>query len=672
MKKLFYYDGCSCGCHSHEQKHAEKAHACHTEVHAHGACGEHEHVHEEHDCSCGCGHDHHHDHSHGGCACCGEEPTDRKEWIVLGIAAALFLLSFFVPNVPKLLLLALVYAVIGIPVLSHAVRGIFAGHPFDEEVLMAVATIGAIAIGDYAEATAVMLFYRVGEAVHGLAVQRSRARIGEAVALHPDYATVLRDGAAVAVDPESVAVGEWIRVGVGERVPLDGVVVMGESRLDCSSLTGESATVAVQVGDAVQAGTVNTVSQLTVQTTALAKDSATGRLLRAIEDAAENKPKLERFITRFSRIYTPCVIAGAVLLAVLPPLLGAGAFSEWLRRALTFLVISCPCALVLSIPLTFFAGLGVSSKHGILFKGADALEAAARVKTAVFDKTGTLTDGVFAVQRVQAEGLSQEELLSYAAAVEAESPHPIAAAICDAAKTEHAAQQIKEHVGRGVSGVVNGKNVLVGTARLLEEHGVSALPHEGILVAIDGVCVGSIEVGDKLRDSAAEAFRQLTCDGLRTAVLTGDHAAAAEKVAAALGADAVYAKLLPEDKLRIIRSLREDWGAALFLGDGINDAPVLAGADIGMAMAEHGTEMAAEAADALLLSEDLSRIPFALRVGRRTVRVAKENIVLALGIKVAALVLAACGIANMWIAVLADVGAALLCVMHALRVFRTE
>ena len=676
MKKLLHQESCGCGCGCHE--HAEHVHE-HKHQHDHGHTHEHTHKHE-HDhsaecgSSCGCGHAHMHDHghSHGGCACCGEEPMDRREWIILACAAVLFLASFFAPEIPKLILLAAAYCIIGFPVLLHAVRGIFAGHPFDEEVLMAVATVGAIAIGDYAEAVAVMLFYRVGEAVQGLAVQRSRKRIGEAVALHPDHAHVLLDGSVVDMDPEAVAVGSLIRIGVGERIPLDGIVVEGESRLDCSGLTGESATVAVYVGSDVQAGSVNAVSALTVCTTALAEDSATGRLLSAIEDAAENKPKLERFITRFSRIYTPCVIAAAVLLAVLPPLLGFGAFSEWLRRALTFLVISCPCALVLSIPLTFFAGLGVSSKNGVLFKGADALESAARVKALVFDKTGTLTDGVFAVQKVVSDDLCEKTVLRLAAAAEADSPHPVATAIRAAADEIPSAENRQEHAGCGVSAVVEGKTVLVGNARLLEENGVECKPFAGILVAVDGVCVGGIEVSDRLRETAADAFREIKREKLYTAILTGDRKEAAMPIAAELGADAVYAGLLPEDKLQLIRSIRSEQGAALFLGDGINDAPVLAGADIGMAMAEHGTEMAAEAADALLLTEDLTRVPFAVRVGKRTVRVARENIALALGIKAAALLFAAFGIANMWIAVIADVGAALLCVMHALRVFRTE
>ena len=657
MRRLLHHDGCSCGhCdtpHKHAQHH-EHTHRGHDHGHDHG------HAHRGHDCH------------HGGCGCCGEETADRSEWIRIGCVAAVFLASFFVPTVPKLILLAAAYAVIGLPVLLHAVCGLLAGDPLNEELLMAAATVGAIGIGDHAEAVAVMLFYCVGEAVQGIAVQRSRKRIGEAVALHPDRAHVLRDGALEDAAPEDVAVGERILVKVGERIPLDGIVAEGESRLDCASLTGESATVAVRAGSPVQAGTVNTVSQLVIVTTALAVDSATGRLLRAIEDAAENKPKLERFIARFARVYTPCVIAGAVLPSVIPPLCGLGTFAEWLRRALTFLVISCPCALVLSIPLTFFAGLGVSSKHGVLFKGADALEAAARVSVAVFDKTGTLTDGVFAVQRVTAEEMSAEELLALAAAAEANSPHPVAAAVRAAAKDIPAAEQLKEHAGRGVSAMVNGKAVLVGNARLLEENGVAIKPFAGILVAVDGVCVGGIEVGDRLRDSAAEAFAELKRAGIRTVILTGDRSEPAEQAAASLKADAVHAKLLPEEKLEKLREIRKDHGAALFLGDGINDAPVLAGADIGMAMAERGTEMAAEAADALLLSEELTKIPFALRVGRRTVRVARENIVLALGIKLAALLLAALGIANMWIAVLADVGAALLCVMHALRVFRTE
>ncbi len=617
--------------------------------------------HEDHCLACENEHGHVHEYR--------EDELSLKTILPIAAGTIFFIISFFTDGLMKIVLLGAAYLLIGLPVLIEAVSGLIHGHPFDEQVLMGIATVGAICIGEYTEAVSVMLFYRIGEWLQDLAVDRSRDRIGDAVSLHPDKVRVLRDGKEEAVAPDEVSPGERFVTGVGERIALDGVIIRGESRLDCSSLTGESATVAVGVGDEVLAGTMNTVSSLEIEVLRGSEDSATGRLLHSIEEASENKPALERFITRFSRIYTPCVVVAAVMLALIPILLNQNA-STWVHRALMFLVISCPCALVLSIPLTFFAGLGLMSKHGVLFKGADRMEAMGKIRAVVLDKTGTLTDGQFTVLNVETDGMDREELLRYSAAVEMESPHPVADAIRKTVKDPYIAENLKEHAGKGVSGTVDGKEVLVGNSRLFEEYSVERKDFPGILVSVDGVCRGGIEVGENVRASAALAVDEWNREVGYTALLTGDRMEPAMKVAEELGISEVHAHLMPEDKLTVLERIRNEHGSVLFLGDGINDAPVLAGADVGVAMAEHGTEMAAEAADALLLTGNLLDLSFAYRGSKYTARIAKQNIVLALVIKAAALFLAAIGVVTgMWVAVVADVGAALLCVFNALRVF---
>ncbi|MEA5047226.1 MAG: heavy metal translocating P-type ATPase [Eubacteriales bacterium] len=535
---------------------------------------------------------------------------------------------------------------------------------------MSVATIGAIALGDFAEAAAVMIFYGIGEGLQEAAVRSSRRRIADAVELHPDKARRVENGKAETVRPEEVAVGETILVKVGERIPLDGEVAGGESLLDVSMLTGEPRPAHVKTGDEVQAGALNTSGPLTIRVTKPAGESSTSRLLRAVEDATKNKPAIERFITKFSRVYTPSVIAAAALLAVLPPLFGLGSWSEWIGRALIFLVISCPCALVLSIPLTFFAGLAITSKNGVLFKGADALERLPRVKAVVLDKTGTLTEGEFEVQRVESAGLPEAELLALASAAEQSSLHPIAAAVVRADSRGLTASGTREIAGKGVIAMVGGKSVAVGNRALMEELGVSVPSDASVLVSVDGAYAGAIYVGDRVRESAKAAIAELNAKVGYTAILTGDGAAAAGAVGGELGVTEVFASLQPAEKLDVMRSVRTRVGSTLYVGDGINDAPVLAGADVGIAVGLGGTDMAAEAADALLLTHDLTRLPFAIHAAKRTVRKARSNIAIALGIKTAALVLGALGIAGMWVAILADVGAALICVLNTLTLFR--
>lgn len=605
--------------------------------------------------------EHGHDHEHGG--------VEASEFITIGIAIALLIGSVFLSGWLQISLRIASYLLAGYEVLIRAATGLVKGRFFDENVLMSIATIGAIVLGDYAEAAAVMIFYGIGEGLQVAAVRSSRKRIAEAVELHPDQARRVVNGEQAMVRPEEIAVGESILVKVGERIPLDGEVVAGESLLDVAMLTGEPKPMFAKAGTEVSAGAVNTSGPLTIRVTKIAAESSTSRLLRAVEDATKHKPEIERFISRFSRYYTPAVIAAAALLAILPPLFGAGAWSEWIRRALIFLVISCPCALVLSIPLTFFAGLAISSKAGLLFKGADALERLPRVKAVVLDKTGTLTEGEFEVQRVESVSLPEAELLALASAAERHSLHPIASAIAKADTKGYIAESSQEIAGKGIVATILGKRVAIGNRALMADEGAKTDSEASILVAIDGVYAGAIHVGDRVRETSRAAIAQLNEMVGYTAILTGDGEAAANEVGNALGVKAIFASLQPADKLNIMRDIRSKVGNTMFVGDGINDAPVLAGADIGVAIGLGGTDMAAEAADALLLTRDLTRLPFGIYVAKRTVRMAKSNIAIALGIKTVALVLGALGIAGMWVAILADVGAALICVLNTLTLF---
>lgn len=612
------------------------------------------------------------------CACTGthahgqeRDSSEWKEFIPVALAAALLIGSLFLSGAVQVTVRLAAYLLAGYEVLIRAATGFVKGRFFDENVLMAVATIGAIALGDYAEAAAVMIFYGVGEGLQEAAVRTSRRRITDAVELRPDTARrIFDDGKQSVVKPEDVAVGETILIKPGERVPLDGTVVAGESLLDVSMLNGEPRPQHAKAGDKVRAGSVNANGPLTVRVTSPASESSTSRLLRAVEDATRHKPAIERFITRFARVYTPVVIAAAALFAVLPPLFGLGDWSEWVGRALIFLVISCPCALVLSIPLTFFAGLAITSKQGVLFKGADALERLPKTKAVVLDKTGTLTEGEFSVQYVESEALPKDELLALASAAEQNSLHPVAVAIARADTRGYIAKNVQEFAGKGVVAGVGGRRVAVGNRALMKQEGIRTNSGASVLVAIDGRYAGAIYVGDRVRASAKAAVGELNALVGYTAILTGDAREPAETVGGELGVKGVFASLQPEDKLSRIREIRSDIGETLFIGDGINDAPVLAGADIGIAIG-NGTDMAAEAADALLLTNDLTRIPYAIRTAKRTARTAKQNIAIALGIKTAALVFGALGLAGMWVAVVADVGAAIICVLHTLTLFYT-
>lgn len=596
----------------------------------------------------------------------------KKEIVVLAVGAVLFIAGMVLKETGTLgfVVMLLAYAVLGAEIVIHAFRGLLSGNFIDENMLMSVATIGALALGDTAEAAGVMLFYRVGEFLQDLAVDRSRHSIKEAINMRPEKARVLRE-TEQEVDPSTVVIGERILVKPGERIPIDGIVESGESYADYSAITGESIPVVIKPGSEAVSGGINNSGALTIRVTKLFSQSTVSRIMEAVEDAVKNKPKLQGFISRFSRVYTPIVIGLAALVAFLPPILGLGDFREWVHKALLFLVISCPCALVLSVPLTFFAGLANASSRGILFKGANILEIFAHAKAFALDKTGTLTKGVFRVTKIETTGdWSEQEVLAYAAALERMSTHPVGRALVAADTAQLAAQQVTELAGYGVSGIVEGKNVLAGNLKLMQRNGVSVpqTTEHGTLVyvAVDGSYAGAVVISDELRPQAAEAVRKLREKTGYVAILTGDNEASARETAKIVGADGLYFSLLPEEKLSVMRGIRKERGVTVFVGDGINDAPVLAGADAGCTIGLSSTDAAVEAADLVLMRDDLMLLPQTIDLARRTMLTAKINVTLALVIKVAVMVLGLLGYAQMWMAVFADVGAALLCVLVAL------
>lgn len=581
------------------------------------------------------------------------------------------------------------YLIAGHDVLRKAWRNIRRGEAFDEAFLMTVATIGAFATicfpetePQLAEGCAVMLFYQVGELFQSYAVGKSRKSIASMMDIAPDYANIERDGELVEVDPNDVPVGGIIVVKPGERVPLDGVVADGASQLDTAALTGESVPRHVEVGDNVISGCINMTGPLRVRTTKPFGESTVHRILELVENASEKKAKTENFITRFARVYTPIVVFAALALAIIPPLLGMGHWSDWLLRGLTFLVVSCPCALVISVPLSFFGGIGGASRLGILVKGSNYLELLSNVDTVVFDKTGTLTSGTFKVVAVcPEEGIDEASLLDAAAHAEAFSDHPIAVSIKEALAIgidQDRVRDVSEESGHGVFATVDGKGVLVGNDKLMSEHGI-AWQESGqigtiLYVAIDGRYVGNIVIADTVKDDAEQTIRDLHAAGVKSCVmLTGDRRDVAEEVGAELGLDEVHAQLLPQDKVDEVErllSLERDGAKLAFVGDGINDAPVLMRADVGIAMGAMGSDAAIEAADVVLMDDKPSNIARAMNVARRTMRIVWQNIIFALGIKIAFLVLAALGIANMWLAVFGDVGVAIIAILNAMRAMR--
>lgn len=586
-----------------------------------------------------------------------------------------------------------VYLVACYDVLFRAARNIAHGKVFDENFLMIVATVGAFAVGEYAEAVAVMLFYQVGEFFQNYAVNKSRRSIAALMDIRPETACVLTDDGEKTVFPEEVEVGSTLVVRAGERVPIDSTVVDGEGWLDCSALTGESAPVAVGVGSVALSGAINLSSVLKVRTDKQYEDSTVAKILDLVENASAKKAKSENFITRFAAVYTPAVVICAVLLAVLPPLFlgmtSAAVWVDWVTRALTFLVVSCPCALVISVPLSFFGGIGAASRRGVLVKGGNYLELLSKADTLVFDKTGTVTKGSFEVVAVTGE---RERVLTAAAQAERFSAHPIArSVVAEAAgfSFDRADGSAEEIAGRGVVATVGGAEIVCGNASLMEERGIAyekAVGARGtvVYVAENGVYLGSVEIADAIKDDSAAAVAELKALGIRTVMLTGDRKAAAQAVAAEVGVDEVRAELLPADKVAEVEKLiaageranggkrSKRRGAVAFVGDGINDAPVLSRADVGIAMGAIGSDAAIEAADVVLMNDRLTQIPFARRVAKRTVGIVMQNIIFALAVKAAVLVLAACGIANMWLAVFADVGVAVLAILNAMRCLRVK
>ena len=594
--------------------------------------------------------------------------------------AALFiigeLLSHSMPPV-SIGCFVIAYLILGREVLLTALKNMKSGHVMDENFLMSVATIGAFATGEFGEAVGVMLFYRVGEAFEHRAVEKSRSQIMEAVDLRPETVLLDENGTVREIPAGSAAVGNIVQIRPGDRIPLDGVVVEGESRIDTSPITGEPVPVSVTIGSTLTSGCVNTSGLLKMRVEKELSESMVTRILDSVENAAASKPQAERFITKFARVYTPFVVALAAATAIIPSLI-TGNWSHWIYTALTFLVISCPCALVLSVPLAFFSGIGAGSRKGILFKGGIALETLKNVKTVVMDKTGTITKGNFIVQDiVPSANYTAVEVLQAAAACETASTHPIGTSILLAAKEQDLSlenpAQLEEISGKGIHARLSCGDVLCGNRKLLTEFNVDCGTYDEngavttVYVAINGTFAGTIQISDTIKPEAKDAIRTLKSMGIRSAMLTGDGEAAAEAVADAVGIDHVYAKLLPADKLEILQKLRAESGSAMFVGDGINDAPVLAGADVGAAMGS-GADAAIKAADVVFMTSSMDAIPTAIRIAKSTGAISNQNVVFALAVKALVMVLGLMGIASMWLAVFADTGVAILCVLNSIRI----
>ena len=653
--------------HTHEHHH-EHEHEC--------ECHEHHHHGHEH------GHEHHHHHH-------DEEEEGHGRLIKIIVATVLLVVAVIIEKKTDwatwqyLLLFLVPYLIVGWDTLKEAAEGLIEGEALSEDFLMSIATLGALGIGfmpgaetQFPEAVFVMLFFQVGELFEEMAEGRSRKSISHLMDIRPDTAHVERDGQLQTVKPEEVAVGEIILVQPGEKVPMDGIVLEGHSSLDTVALTGESVPRSIHEGDEILSGCVNLSGVVRVKTTKAFGESTAAKILDLVENAAASKSKSESFITKFARVYTPIVVALAVLVAVVPSLI-TGEWATWIYRGLMFLVVSCPCALVISVPLTFFGGLGGASRKGILIKGSNLVDKLSQVKTVVFDKTGTLTEGVFEVTAVHPEVIDQKELLHLAAHVERHSTHPIAMALRNAYPNEAdncSVEGIEETAGHGIIATVNGQQVAVGNSKLMEKLGAAWHPchHSGTIihVAIDGTYAGHIVISDRIKADAEEAISALKAAGIqKTVMLTGDQESVAAAVAETLKVDEYHAQLLPADKVSEVEKLLKE-GTLAFVGDGINDAPVLTRADVGIAMGALGSDAAIEAADVVLMDDKPSKIALAIRIARRTLRIAKENIGFAIGIKVLVLVLAALGIATMWMAVFADVGVTVLAVLNAMRALK--
>ena len=638
--------------HHHHHHHEGASCSCGHEHHDHCNCG---HEHHNH-CDCACGHHHEHEHD------------DRKALL----AGAVFFAAGVILNALGLSFAAipaflLAYIVLGREVLTAAWKNLTKGHVFDENFLMSIATLGALLIQEWPEAVGVMLFYRVGEYFEEKAVERSRSQIMEAVDLRPEV-VILENGQTIPA--ENAKPGDILIVRPGDRIPLDGVILRGESRMDTAPITGEPVPVGVRSGDSVTSGCVNLSGQLVMEVSRPLSESMVTRILNSVENAAASKPKIDRFITRFARIYTPIVVAAAAAVAIIPSII-TGNWNYWVYTALSFLVMSCPCALVLSVPLAFFSGIGTGSKRGILFKGGLSIEALSGIRAVVMDKTGTLTCGDFRVQTIT----GGDEILRIAASCEQFSTHPIGISILQAAKERDMIlenpESIEELAGHGIKAVLGGKQILCGNEKLMADHGID-LPKSfsgtgtRVIVAVDGGYAGDILIADTLKVDAKTAVGRLKQLGLRTAILTGDSAETAAAIATETGIEDFHARLLPDEKLAALQQLRAKHGAVMYVGDGINDAPVLAGADVGAAMG-NGADAAIEAADVVFMGSSVDAIPEALDIARQTKSIAWQNVAFALAIKAIVMVLGLLGHASMWMAVFADSGVAMLCVLNSIR-----
>ena len=607
---------------------------------------------------------------------------EKRSLIRIIATAFLFLAAYLIPaeGALRLVLFLVPYLLIGYEVLIDAVLSLTRGHVLDENFLMAIASVGAFCIGDYPEAVIVMLFFQIGELFEHYAVGKSRKSISDLMDIYPEYANIETEDGLKQVDPEEVEPGTVIVVRPGEKIPLDGVVTEGFSSLDTASLTGESLPRDVKPGDEIISGCLNLNGMIKIKTSKAFSDSTVSRILELVENSSMNKAHTEDFITKFAKYYTPIVVGCALALALLPPLF-VGNWSNWIHRALIFLVISCPCALVISVPLSYFAGIGCASKYGILVKGSNFLEALAHAETAVFDKTGTLTEGKFSVTGIAPVKGEEEALLRLAAAAESYSTHPIAQSIREAAKSLPdlpRAENAREISGKGVAALVEGKTLYAGNQKLMEDLGITAIdpPSPGTIIhlAWEKEYLGCITISDKPKEDAVKAIRQLKEEGVSsTVMLTGDHPSTAEAIARQLGLDEVHAGLLPEDKVEKVEELltrKSEKGKLIFIGDGVNDAPVLTRADVGIAMGALGSDAAIEAADIVLMDDKPSKIPLALNIARKTRWIVMQNIIFALGVKLLVLILGAFGKANMWEAVFADVGVSVIAILNATRALR--
>ena len=650
-----HHHGCGCG-HDHECRcggNHDHDHEC--------GCGHH----HDHDHECHCGHEHHHEehhHSH-------DHGDDDKKTLLLGagLFAAGLVLNALGLGLPAITVFLIAYVVLGREVLTTAWKNLTKGHIFDENFLMSIATLGALLIQEWPEAVGVMLFYRVGEYFEHRAVERSRSQIMEAIDLRPEVVHLER---GETIPAEQAKVGDVLILRPGDRIPLDGVVVTGESRIDTAPITGEPVPVGVKPGSSLTSGCINTTGTLIMRVEKPLSESMVTRILDSVENAAASKPKIDRFITRFARIYTPVVVALAAIVAVVPSVI-TGNWGYWVYTALSFLVMSCPCALVLSVPLAFFSGIGSGSKRGILFKGGASIEALGGIRAVVLDKTGTVTKGEFKVQQI-AGGL---DILKLCASCEQQSTHPIAQSIVAAAAQRgmelFMPDSIEEIPGKGIRAWAEGKLILCGSEQLLAEHkvavdGLEQVIGTRVLVAISGRFVGYITISDTVKAGAEDAIRRLKNAGMTTVMLTGDAQEPAQAVGTQLGIDRIFARLLPQEKLEKLRQIRAESGAVMFVGDGINDAPVLAGADVGAAMGS-GADAAIEAADVVFMTSDVQAIPEAVSIARQTGRIAWQNVYFALTIKFVVMLLGLLGYASMWMAVFADSGVAMLCVLNSIR-----